>query len=177
MDKKDRELIQKIKAGDELALQELFLKYAPMVNATCKPFITRTIERKDLMQEALLKCYQTAMIFDFEKNDNFGGFYKMNLLNKLRTILRLNFSYKRLANMYTLSFEESGGRFSNRINENYILNNIDLEVYLENLSKLETEVLKYYMNGNYGGLINYDKVAVSRAKRRAKLKMMNYFFD
>ena len=53
---KERKLIKKVKAGDDEALEKLFVLYKPLVNSVVKKYYLGHYDRNDWEQEAMIIC-------------------------------------------------------------------------------------------------------------------------
>lgn len=91
---KERKLIKKVKAGDDEALEKLFVLYKPLVNSVVKKYYLGHYDRNDWEQEAMIICYEAALVYSSEKG-NFGSLYKTKLSNHARTLIRYNNAFKR----------------------------------------------------------------------------------
>ena len=71
MERTDEELAMLVKSGDESAVEELFLRYKPVLNQICNNFFILGAEKDDIMQEAMIGLYKACMSF----NKNVASFY------------------------------------------------------------------------------------------------------
>lgn len=55
----EKELLENIKAGDQSAFKELFLKYNPMVFSVCRRMLGDAREAEDLTQEVFLNVHRS----------------------------------------------------------------------------------------------------------------------
>ena len=86
---KEKTLIKKVKAGDDEALEKLFVLYKPLVNSVVKKYYLGHYDRNDWEQEAMIVCYEAALVYSSEKG-NFSSLYKTKLSNHARTLIRYN---------------------------------------------------------------------------------------
>ena len=63
MERTDEELAMLVKSGDESAVEELFLRYKPVLNQICNNFFILGAEKDDIMQEAMIGLYKACMSF------------------------------------------------------------------------------------------------------------------
>lgn len=101
---KERKLIKKVKAGDDEALEKLFVLYKPLVNSVVKKYYLGHYDRNDWEQEAMIICYEAALVYSSEKG-NFGSLYKTKLSNHARTLIRYNNAFKRQVYDQSISWE------------------------------------------------------------------------
>lgn len=80
MHAKEKKMIKQVKKGDDAALEELFALYQPLVNKVLKGYYLRHYDQKDWQQEAMIICYEAAMVYS-ERKGNFAGLYKAKLTN------------------------------------------------------------------------------------------------
>lgn len=72
----EEKLIKKVRAGDDQALEKLFHLYEPLVNSIVKQFYLHHYDRKDWDQEAMIVCYEAALVFS-PKKGKFSSLYKI----------------------------------------------------------------------------------------------------
>ena len=87
-DHSTKELIERIKQGDETAFALLLRQFEPLIVATvakfCKPPAYRKDDFDDLRQEAVLALFRAAESFDLqEKEVSFGLYAKICIKNRL----------------------------------------------------------------------------------------------
>lgn len=98
-------LIKRVKAGDDQALKKLFSLYKPLVSSILKKYYLYHYEYKDWQQDALIICYEAALIYSAEKG-RFGSLYKTKLSNHARTLVRYNMALRRQVYSKTVSWEK-----------------------------------------------------------------------
>ena len=97
-------LIRKIKAGDQDALPELYNLYRPLINHVKQQYYVRYYDEQDWNQEALIVCHEAALKYQ-EGKGTFGSYYKVRLLNRVRSVLRYHMAYRRRASTQAISLE------------------------------------------------------------------------
>lgn len=178
--KTDAELIEEVKNKSDDALEELIRRYTPLINNVKKRYYLRHFDYEDWDQEAMLICYESCCVYDSDRGVNFGGLFKVNLINHARSLLRSEMSKKRCANMQAVSYEvvNNSGTINEKITE---LNNEPVsdiyQNFLKNLSRVELFSMYVFL-----GLMSKEhacKMAqcseyqISQAKARCKRKLKN----
>lgn len=149
----DVELINRVKKRDDQALCELYYRYEPIVKKIMARYFIRNYELTDWQQDALLICYETACIFDPALNLNFGGLFKLKLLNHTRSLLRFEMAQKRVGNNQAISYEavlEEGhseligeGRRNGHLDD--YLKISELDEFIASLSLTELMAFRYQL--------------------------------
>lgn len=104
MHAKEKKMIKQVKKGDDAALEELFALYQPLVNKVLKGYYLRHYDQKDWQQEAMIICYEAAMVYS-ERKGNFAGLYKAKLTNHARTLVRYHTALRRRTYNNSISLE------------------------------------------------------------------------
>lgn len=99
-------LITQVKKGEQDALMKLYVLYRPLVNNIKRQYYLRYYDEQDWEQEALIVCYQSALMYQQDKG-KFGSYYKVRLLNHIRSILRYHMAYRRKASSQAISIEKA----------------------------------------------------------------------
>lgn len=178
---KEKKLIKKVKAGDDEALEKLFTLYKPLVNSIMKKYYLGHYDRNDWEQEAMIICYEAAIVFSSEKG-NFCSLYKTKLTNHARTLIRYNTAFKRQIYDQSVSWESvkiqgiqepMRSELAIPINETY-------NEFVKSLSRLEIialmtiigEVTTEYAIDH----MNVEAVQLIRARSRTLQKMRKVLF-
>lgn len=98
-------LIQRVKENDDLALLLLFERYKPMITAVTKRYFIRNLDENDWNQEALIVCYESAGLYDFERGTTFGTFFRLRLQNRAKNLLRFELAKRRALYASAISYE------------------------------------------------------------------------
>ena len=174
----DYELVVEVKNKNDDALMELIRRYMPLINSIKKRYYVRHYDNDDWDQDALMICYETCCLFDFELNKSFGAFYKTKLSNHARSLLRYELAKRRAPYRTAVSYETASA--NGLVNENSrelsvipardIYNN-----YLQDLSKMELIATLFLL-----GLLSKEKACelarcdqyqLLQAKGRCKKKL------
>lgn len=185
MEKTDEELAVLVKSGDESAIEELFLRYKPVLNQICNNFFILGAEKDDVMQEAMIGLYKACMSF----NESVASFYTFaNVCIKRKVLDAIKAANSKKSQMLSQSLpiafddEEQNSNLpcdKNAFQELIEKENFDeLKKYIfDVLSDFELLVLKNYVQG-----LSYQEIAqklekpvksVDNAVARIKQKLEN----
>lgn len=120
----ERELISKIKVGDEAAFKELYKKYWPKVHNFSQLFLTSSSEIEEVVQEVFVKLWEIRYLL--RPDDKFEGFL---------FIITRNLIF----NQFRRSFNETNYKLTilRSINESYSIeeemDTADLKIYITHL--------------------------------------------
>ncbi|MGX4644744.1 MULTISPECIES: RNA polymerase sigma factor [Holzapfeliella] len=105
--KTDNELVKLVRLSNDDALNELVVRYQPMINRVKFHYFLRDYDESDWQQEAMIICYETTKLFKIEKAVKFGGFFKLRLHNHAKSLLRRESAQKRKSQTEAFSYEKS----------------------------------------------------------------------
>lgn len=164
MELTDEQLVLKVKQGDDLAMEQLFLRYKPLLNNICRSFFLFGSEPEDLMQEAMMGLYKACLSYKKEVA-SFSTFANICIKRKvLDAVKKANrFGNKILTDSISLNADDD-----NDISQiaTFIQNPDDKIIEIENFNELKQEifcklsdfellVLKYYLQG-----LTYSQIAI-----------------
>lgn len=179
----DSELIMRVKQKDNDALQQLFVRYKPVVNKIKAQYYVRNYDYQDWDQEAMIVCYEACCLYDFERNSQFGAFYKTKFTNHVRSLLRYELAKRREANRTAISYEYGNdtGIIMEKFTNDYNLPISEIySQFLSNLSELELLSILVYL-----GKLSHqqackigrcDRLKLLQAKARCKRKLKDELF-
>ena len=163
---KDEDLIQKIKSGDNDALNFLINKYKEVVNMKVSRYFIIGAEREDITQEGLIGLYKAIKSYDGEKQNSFKSFANLCIERQLITAIKSSNRQKHMPlnsylslNMSAYDNEDDDTSIYDVFDENVIedpLDTITKTEYYKNvenvieksLSTFEKQVLHELVNGN-----------------------------
>ncbi len=87
-DQQDRELLEKVRNGDDRAMEKILEKYKNMVAAKARRLYLQGGDQEDLIQEGMIGLYQAISLFDFQKSDSFAGFAGQVVNSRLYDAIR-----------------------------------------------------------------------------------------
>ena len=175
-------LVRKVKENDDIALLLLFERYKPMITAVTKRYFIRCLDENDWNQEALIVCYESAGLLDFERGTTFGSFFKLRLQNKAKNLLRFELAKRRALYANAISYEalkERGQICDPSYEQSDLPTSIELSNFIQTLSQLEVVALMVIT-----GMIDLKQASVTaqtspetikRAIARTRIKMRAYF--
>lgn len=170
----ERALLKLVKAKDDAALVELCQRYAPLIMKIKRHYYLREFDDDDWDQEAMLVCYETACLFDAQRNPNFGAFYKMRLTNHARSLLRYEYAQRRAPYAKAASYESAleAGLVHEPSVEPLAWTDLsaDYDRYLQKLSPRELTALRLYLHLPAAGQ-DYSSDQLAQARQRCKKKL------
>lgn len=95
-----------IQDPESLALNTLFNKYKPMVINLFNSYHFRYLDLDDALAIGLKTCFYSTQHFDFNKHVTFGAFFKNNLQNEFRSILRKQNAKKRESDLNSYTYND-----------------------------------------------------------------------
>ena len=84
----DEDLIKKVNAGDNEALEYLLNKYKDIVNMKVSRYFIVGAEKEDIIQEGLIGLYKAIKNFDLEKQNSFKSFANLCIERQLITAIK-----------------------------------------------------------------------------------------
>lgn len=163
---KDEDLIQKIKSGDNDALNFLINKYKEVVNMKVSRYFIIGAEREDITQEGLIGLYKAIKSYDGEKQNSFKSFANLCIERQLITAIKSSNRQKHMPlnsylslNMSAYDNEDDDTSIYEVFDANMVEDPLDtitkkeyyksVECVIEkSLSDFEKQVLHELVNGN-----------------------------
>ena len=176
-----RELIVKVRSGDQGAFEILLNRYKPLIEASVNRFSSDeafALYREDLQQEASLVFYNSILAYDLEQNEvEFGLFAKVcihnALVSQLRTLKKRSAETVNATPENLLFVQDSDDPLT-KILEQERLRSI-YAVIRKNLSNFEYTVWQMYISGHSSAEIskalNIDKRSADNAIYRIRKKL------
>ncbi len=87
-DELDREYINKIKNGDEAALNDIMEKYKNFVYLKAKPFFMVGAEKEDIIQEGMIGLFKAIKGYDDQKEVTFKVFADLCIRRQIMTAIK-----------------------------------------------------------------------------------------
>lgn len=195
----DEELIELIQNNDDLALEYLMIKYKKLVEKKAKSYFIIGAGREDIIQEGMIGLFKAIRDYNPNKEASFFSFADLCITRQMITAVKaatrqkhmpLN-SYVSLNKTASQEDEEKPAFIETYVTDR-VLNPEELFIgqenlhiieheLVENLSKLEKEVLQLYIDG-----ITYTEVAelldrpiksIDNALQRIKKKVEKILHD
>lgn len=179
----ETELINDAQSGDKYAVDKILRNYRSLVTSIARKYFIVGVDQDDLGQSGMIGLYNAIINFDHGRGASFKTYACRLIKNEILSEIK----HSKTGNMELLkdveccdSFDGFSENVSPEIDfveeESY---NELLENLLKNLSDLEKNVLKYYLDGYSNSDIaskmekNSKRVdnALMRAKRKVKAKL------
>ena len=84
----DREYINRIKNGDDIALNEIMEKYKGFVYMKAKPFFIVGAEKEDIIQEGMIGLFKAIKGYDEDKEVTFKVFADLCIRRQIMTAIK-----------------------------------------------------------------------------------------
>lgn len=188
----DEELIDKLRLGDERIVDFILDKYKPLVRKKANAMYLIGGDTDDLIQEGMIGLFKAIRDYNKEKESSFFHFAELCISRQLYTVVEA-YNRKKHAplNSYISLYSgtnEDGVVLADSLTaavtedpEQLMIDQENMVLFLEKvkerLSKMETEVLDYYLTG-----LNYQQIAeemkkspkaIDNALQRIKVKIRN----
>lgn len=189
----DEQLVHAAQNNDIRAVNVLMKRYRDFVGAKVKTYFLVGADRDDIFQEGMIGLYKAVRDFDIEKCPSFRAFAGVCVSRRIISAIKSANRQKHMPLNSYVSLDKSvydddssDGAYINVIQEPYSVNPESIVIDRENmdkieyqisktLSKLELQVLVYYLRGmNYreiSELIKKDVKSVDNAIQRIKRKL------
>jgi len=171
---KDEELIKQLRLGDERIMEFILDKYKPFVRKKANTMYLIGGETEDLIQEGMIGLFKAIRDYDEEKESSFYHFAELCINRQIYTVIEA-YNRKKHAplNTYVSLYSgtnEDGVVLADALTaqgaenpEQMMIEQENLLLFLENLkerlSKMERQVLEYYLAG-----LNYQQIAEQMVK-------------
>lgn len=189
----DEQLVYAAQNNDTRATNALMKRYRDFVSAKVRTYFLVGADRDDIFQEGMIGLYKAVRDFDIKKCPSFKAFAGVCVSRRIITAIKSANRQKHIPLNSYVSLDKSvydddssDGAYINVIQEPYSVNPESIVIDRENmdkieyqisktLSKLELQVLVYYLRGmNYreiSELIKKDVKSVDNAIQRIKRKL------
>ncbi len=171
---KDEELIEQLRLGDERIMDFILDKYKPLVRKKANTMYLIGGETEDLIQEGMIGLFKAIRDYNEEKESSFYHFAELCINRQIYTVVEA-YNRKKHAplNTYVSLYSgtnEDGVVLADALTaggaenpEQMMIEQENLILFLENLkerlSKMERQVLDYYLAG-----LNYQQIAEQMGK-------------
>ena len=189
----DELLVDMARAGDERAEDFLLKKYKDFVRSKARAYFLVGGDSDDLIQEGMIGLYNAISHYDESKASSFMTYAAICINNKLLSAVsadnrKKNEPLNGYVSLYSVRTDDAGEEASlsevlpdtENVNpENIILSEeqdkLARKRLLGKLSRLEKEILSYYLEGmsysEIAGIIGKPEKAVDNAIQRIRLKV------
>ena len=192
----DNDLVQAVRDGNDRALEQLLSRYRNFARSKARSYFLAGSDKEDVVQEGMIGLYKAIRDFDLTKDTPFRAFAELCISRQILTAIKtanrqkhqpLNSSVSLDAPVYG---EEAGER---TVGDNlpapeltdpveFVISAQEIEAIRdsmrENLTELEGDVLRLYMDGKSyeeiaGALGNHVK-SIDNALQRIKRKLQRH---
>ena len=178
-----RELIDKVRLGEEEAFASLLSAYSPLIESLVAKFQndgSLSFSKEDLLQEATVVFYNSIMTYDLEQTDvEFGLYAKIcisnALVSRMRALKRVSAESLTDTPIDSLfandsDYEDPGARILEQENLKALYS-----IIRKNLSAFEYKVWQMYMSGRTAAdiatAVGKDEKSVTNAIYRIRKKL------
>jgi RNA polymerase sporulation-specific sigma factor len=191
-DRADADLVSSAKAGDNLAMEFLLNKYKKFVGIKTKSYFLIGGDREDIIQEGMIGLYKAVRDFRADKLSSFRAFAELCITRQIITAIKTATRQKHIPLNQSISlnkpiYDDEGERTlldvmaSQKTSdpEELVINqevSEDIKERIqENLSDLESQVLRLYLEGkSYQEMardLNRHTKSIDNALQRVKRKI------
>ncbi len=177
----DKDIIERIKAGDNEFLDSLFSRYINLVRIKVAQFSVCDTEVEDFVQEGLIALYHSARTYDFS-GSSFATYASTCVSNAILTLLKHKSRKKRIPENLVSSIEDKTVTIEetpealmierenikgiyNRIKE--ILSDFEYKVFVLSLNAYSVEDISQKLNVNEKAVSN----ALCRLRKKIKTQL------
>lgn len=189
----DEELVEAAKAGDSEAFRKLWERYRNFVRVKASSYFLAGGDTDDLIQEGNIGLYKAIRDYERSKSTSFRSFAELCVTRQIITAIKTASRQKHFPLNTYISFSHTPaggeteaqtladslptGRTSDPVQQVISSEEVDSLTHCLRrlLSPLESEVLRYYLEGNsyetIAGRIGHDTKTVDNALQRVKRKV------
>lgn len=189
----DEELVARAKTGDDDATRKLLTRYHYFVRLKANSYFLAGGDGDDLIQEGYIGLFKAIRDFEHDRSTSFRSFAELCVTRQIITAIKTASRQKHAPLNTYISFSHSpssadfdtrtladvipSGRTSDPVQQvissEEVVSLTDCLVHM--LSPLESQVLKYYLEGNsyedIAAAIDHDTKTVDNALQRIKRKV------
>jgi RNA polymerase sporulation-specific sigma factor len=170
----DEALVERVREGDELALDLLLTRYRHYARAKARSYFLAGADKEDIVQEGMIGLFKAIRDFQGEKNTAFRAFAELCITRQIITAIKTATRQKHMPLNSYVSLNKPSSQddddqrsLADTLVAPTFSDPIDLVISAEEvadirssmgrvLSSLETEVLRLYMDGK-----SYQQIADS----------------
>lgn len=178
----DDELIRQIRLNDQLAFEELFRRYLPLIKSIIvkKAFVGNDYD--DMLQDATISFYYAVQMYDFA-SASFSTFLSLCVERSLKSTIRKATAKKRIPKELIVPIDEDCATTLKTVSaEEEFFGKADYEItsdeYKARLSDMEFKVLLSFIEtGNYehtAQALGITRKSVDNAMVRIRKKLISF---
>ncbi|MGN0789256.1 MAG: sigma-70 family RNA polymerase sigma factor [Christensenellales bacterium] len=162
---KDLVLLQKIRQGDDRALEELMTAYKGVVSSLMRDYFLKGADKEDLFEEGWIGLYKAVLSYDADSGVTFYTYACSCIRNKLYDAIKkynaathnsLNESVDITQNS---EIEDHAPSMEEKTMERQIVDSV-IQGLNKELSELERNILRLYLDGE-----SYGEIAIKVGKK------------
>ena len=152
----DTEIVERIRNGDQLAMDYLLEKYKYLVRNKAKALFLIGGDRDDLIQEGMIGLYKAIRDFQSDKENSFFSFADLCISRQIYSAIKASNRKKNIPlntyiSLYTPAYGESGDSEDKEtlvdiIHQKNVSNPEELVIDKENSSMIEYELVRRLSN-------------------------------
>lgn len=192
----DVELVERVRSGDDRALEILLSRYRNFARSKARAYFLAGSDKEDVVQEGMIGLFKAIRDFDLAQETPFRAFAELCVSRQILTAIKTANRQKHQPLNSSMSLDAPG--YGDESRESSLANNlvspptldpVELVISAEeieairdsmrdNLTKLEGDVLRLYMDGKSyeeiaGALGNHVK-SIDNALQRIKRKLQRH---
>ncbi len=188
----DNEILRLVHSKDNDAMEYMIKKHSPIVKKEIRTMYLIGAETEDLYQEGMIGLFKAIRDFEPDKGALFSTFATLCVKNQVRSAVtaanrKKHIPLNQYISIYTSSEDESATKEdlfiddgANNPEERILAKEKEselLSIVKEKLSKLEIQVLNFYLDGlsyaEIGEKLNKTEKSVNNALQRIRSKLSN----
>lgn len=192
----DQELVSRARSGEDQGLETLLERYRSFARAKARSYFLAGSDREDVIQEGMIGLFKAVRDFDVAQETPFRAFAELCISRQILTAIKTANRHKHQPLNSSVSLDApaySSGTSETPLSDHLIAPNFNDPAELvvsaeeieairdsmrENLTKLEGDVLRLYMDGKSyeeiaGALGNHVK-SIDNALQRIKRKLQRH---
>lgn len=185
IEKADNQLLEEIQCGSPSAIDEMIIKYRPIVESIAMKYINSPLEKDDLVQEGMIGLLAAIKSYSNDKGTKFTTYASRCINNSVQTALKKFSRLKDIPQSNIVTLEEDF--FDNQVGlsaeDEFLAKesvNMLTDTLYEELSKFENEVLRLHIVGcSYNEIadkLGKNPKAIDNAMQRIRKKLNGVAF-
>ncbi len=189
-DTDDDALVELARGGEDLAIEELLLRYRHYARAKARSYFLAGADKEDIVQEGMIGLFKAIRDFQADKNTAFRVFAELCITRQIITAIKTATRQKHIPLNSYVSLNKPAGHDDERPLEEALVHRAidpaDLVISADEisnirstmgrlLSDLETEVLQLYMDGKsyqqIADMLGRHVKSIDNALQRIKRKL------
>lgn len=193
----DQDLVTQVRAGDERSLEILLARYRNFARSKARSYFLAGSDKEDVVQEGMIGLYKAIRDFDLDQETPFRAFAELCISRQILTAIKTANRQKHQPLNSSVSLDAPVGASDDQgdrtVGDSLPGSNLDDPVELVisaeeieairdsmrmNLTELEGDVLKLYMDGKsyeeIAGVLGNHVKSIDNALQRIKRKLQRH---